>query len=333
MNARSDPRGFTLAEVLVASAITVLLAALVLSVVTSTLEGWTRAQARFGSDTEATLVLDQLERDLQAACGQDSGRTWLAADILNAPSALVKHGWLISDRMKPAGGASQNVLPTATGSLSPSIAEARFGLSGVWLRFLTTAVQTRTSDNPGGSLPVVVAYQICRRPVSGDVNVNNPAAVRYALFRSAVKNDETFTTGLDVTAAGYASATAAPTSPRRAATVMNPAKVDLLATGVVDFGVWLHRRGAGGESVRLFPATAADGTHAARFPAEAPVVADVMVRVLTEEGARLVAAIESGAAGLMRPAEFASDGEWWWATVEAHSRVYVRRIQMMGGEP
>jgi prepilin-type N-terminal cleavage/methylation domain-containing protein len=333
MNRRSSSRGFTLVEVLVATAITVLLGALVLSVVMSTLRVWTRAQARFASDTEAMLVLDQLERDLQAACGQDNGRTWLAADIIHSSAGLVKHGWLISGRMKPAGGASQNVLPAASGSTPPSITEARFGLSGVWLRFLTTNVETRTDSNPGGSLPVVVAYQICRRPVSGDIVLSNPAAVRYSLFRSAVKNDETFATGLDVTSAGYTSASAAPTSSRRAATVMNPAKVDVMATNVADFGVWLCRRGANGELVRLFPSAPTDATHAAGGPVEAPVVADVMVRVLTEEGARLVAAIESGAAGLARPAELASDDDWWWATVEAHSRVYVRRIEILGGEP
>jgi prepilin-type N-terminal cleavage/methylation domain-containing protein len=331
MNPRVSSRGFTLVELLVATGITVLLAALVLSVVTGTLRWWTRAQARFASDTEAMLVLDQLERDLQAACGQDNGRTWLAADIAHSSAALGRHGWLISGRMKPAGGASQNVLPAANGSAQPAIAEARFGLSGVWLRFLTTNVETRTATNPGGSLPIVVAYQICRRPVSGDVALGNPAAVRYSLFRSAVKSDETFATGLDVAAAGYASASAAPTSSRRAATVMNPAKVDVMATNVVDFGVWLYRRGVNGELVRLFPSAPADATHTANGQSDAPAVADIMLRVLTEEGARLVAAIESGAAGLTRPAEFGNDDDWWWAIVDAHSRVYVRRIEIVGG--
>lgn len=332
MNARSGTHGFTLVEVLVASAITVLLAAVVLGVVTSTLRLWVRAQARFASDVEAMLVLDQLERDLQAACGQASGRTWLAADIANAAATLAKHGWLISGRMKPAGGVSQRFVPQATGSATPSISEARFGLSGVWLRFLTVNVETRTDTNPG-SLPVVVAYQICRRPVSGDVTVSNAAPVRYALFRSAVKSDETFATGLDVSAAGYASASTAPPGTRRPPTVMNPAKVDVLATGVVDFGVWLHARGAGGELVRLFPASPTNGTYAASGATDTPVVADVMLRVLTEEGARLVSAIEAGAAGLVRPVEYGTDDEWWWGTVMAHSRVYVRRVELLGGEP
>lgn len=332
VNTRTATPGFTLVEVLVASAITVMLAALVLGVITSTLRFWTRAQARFASDVEAMLVLDQLERDLQAACGQDSGRTWLAADVTDSSATLAKHGWLISGGMKPAGGVSQRLVPAATGSAAPSISEARFGLSGVWLRLLTTNVETRTDTNPG-SLPVVVAYQICRRPVSGDVTVNSAAPVRYALFRSAVKSDETFASGLDVTAGGYASASTVPTGSRRAPTVMNPAKVDVLATGVVDFGIWLYRRGAGGELVRLFPASPVHGSYSISGSANAPIVADVMLRVLTEEGSRLVGAIESGTAGLVRPVEHGSDDEWWWGTAVAHSRVYVRRIEIVGGQP
>ena len=55
-----------------------------------------------------------------------------------------------------------------------------------------------------------------------------------------------------------------------------------------------------------------------------------MVRLLTERGATLLAEIESGAGRVTRPPAYASDAEWWWAVVEANSRVYVRRVEVKG---
>ena len=59
-------------------------------------------------------------------------------------------------------------------------------------------------------------------------------------------------------------------------------------------------------------------------------MADVMVRILTEEGARIIGGMERGSGTLLRPTAYATDGEWWWAVVEANSRVVVRRIEIKG---
>lgn len=330
MNKRSSNHGFTLVELLVAVGIAAVLAALMLSVVTSTLGLWTRAQSAFDRDAQAKLVLDLIERDLQAALFRADGKTWLAADIINAPAALVNHGWLTHERMKPATAVSQRYVPPPIDDRPPAITEARFGLSGVWLRLITANVETKDGDNPG-SVPIAVAYQICRRPVSGDVSGSNRAPVRYALFRSAVGSEEIFVTGTNVLASGYGSSSTNPKPTRKPPTLTNPANADLIATHVVDFGLWLYRRDAAGELIRIFPATAGDGAHTANAGTEMPEVADVALRVLTERGARLIAAIERSDNGLVRPSESATDEAWWWAIVETHSRVYARRIEVKGG--
>jgi hypothetical protein len=33
---------------------------------------------------------------------------------------------------------------------------------------------------------------------------------------------------------------------------------------------------------------------------------------------------------MVRPPQYSSDADWWWAIVEAHSRVYTRRVEVKG---
>src|SRR5450759_3925443 len=101
MIARKDA-GFTLLELLVAVTITLILAGLMLTVVTSTLNLWQRTQNSFTTSAQAALALDLIERDLHAAVFRQDGGTWLAVDVINAPSLLIPHGWLTLATMKPA---------------------------------------------------------------------------------------------------------------------------------------------------------------------------------------------------------------------------------------
>ena len=320
-------RGFTLIELLVALLITAGLAVLLVSLTSGTLKVWHRAQDAFTTDTEAKLVLDALDRDLQAALFQENGANWLAVEVTSSPSPLVNHGWRISGIIKPPTSESLLLLPPAIGSEPASIRNARFGFSGAWFRFFTTNVESKGASNPGGSLPIALSYQIARRPVSGAITASNPAAIRYTLFRSAVANDTTFSVGFDLAASGYTSSSSGAPGARSARSVTNPSIADAIASNVVDFGVWLYAPTNAGELVRIFPSNASDVAHSTRTAAEWPVVADVMIRVMSEEGARSIEAIEQGNASLLRPAGL-TDAEWWWAVVEANSRVYVRRIQL-----
>ena len=56
-----------------------------------------------------------------------------------------------------------------------------------------------------------------------------------------------------------------------------------------------------------------------------------MVRILSEEGATLVEAIETGR--VPRPPTSSSDADWWWDVVEAHSAVFIRRVEIKGVAP
>src|SRR5258708_3395831 len=172
--------GFTLLELLVAVIITLVLAGLMLTVVTNTLNLWHRTQDNFSTSAQANLTLDMVERDLQAAIFRKDGGTWLAVDVINNSDNLATHGWLTpTAASKPATTESQRLVPVAAGT-TPLIGDARFGLSGVWLRFITTNVES------GGSPPIAVAYQIARPPLTGSPVATTPADGRYTLFRAAL---------------------------------------------------------------------------------------------------------------------------------------------------
>lgn len=192
-------RAFTLLELLVAVTITLVIVGLMLAITTNVMTLWRRQQAAHSQAVTAKLVLDQLEQDLQTAIHRRDATRWLAADILDSGPALANHGWLIGPgMMKPAAGGSLRTLPEADVNGARRIDDARFGLSGVWLRFVATNVES------GGSLPTVVAWQMVRRPVTGNPLASNPAPVRYSLYRSAISNEETFEKGYDVASGNYA---------------------------------------------------------------------------------------------------------------------------------
>jgi len=332
---KREPSGFTLLELLVALTITLVLAGLMLAITLGALHYWRQQQAAQIQAVTARQVFDLLERDLQAATYRRDANHWFAADILDTAPALTNHGWLAGGLMKPASGGSLFPLPPPDAGGVSRITEARFGLSGVWLRFVTTNVES------GGSLPAVVAYQLARRPVLGDATATNPAPVRYNLYRSVVSDAETLTNGYDLTSSSYGSSTNTPsgalsTSYRQARNVTNPSHANLLASNVVDFGCWLYGRDVAGELVRLYPAAADDLSHQAVGQSQTgdsrfPEVADVMVRILSDEGAGIIAAIESGQ--VPRPPAYPTDAAWWWSEVQANSAVFTRRIEIKGGAP
>jgi prepilin-type N-terminal cleavage/methylation domain-containing protein len=333
MNGRNQKRGFTILELLVAAVVTLVLAGIMLSVSVGALELWRKSQGNFTTATEAMVALDYLERDLQSALYREDGGTWLAVAVGNSLGALANRGWLLVDavRYKPATMESLRLLPEPDANSQRQIRDARFGMTGAWLRLVAPTAESANEL----ALPRVIAYQIARRPVRGAIDAINPAVARYTLYRSAITNLNTFNLGYDVVAGVYGSTGNNPGVQRAASTVANPNSLDVLASNVIDFGIWLYVRQPDGTLRVIFPINAGDQSHEVigqpGLPDEQlmPDVADVMVRVLSEDGAALIGAIETGLSS--RPPEHATDGVWWWAVAEAHSQVWTRRIEIKGG--
>jgi len=283
---RSDS-AFTVIELLLAATITVVLAGIMISVSLTALRIWRKSQDDFTVDTTASLILDFLERDLQGAIFRSDGNTWLRCETFD--SELVAHGWKIprSNFLKPVLAQAQE-----SGS-ARSIAQATFSRSGHWLRFFTTT----------GGEPIAVGYQIVRRSFSG-ASTPDPETMRYAFFRRTVKSETTFAIGYDITAYND---------------LISPESTYNAGSNVIDFGIWFYRAGAGGTLSPIMGATVEVRN------SSMPIAADVMVRILTEEGATLISSMERELVQV--PAEFEGDRDrWWWSVAEKYSRVYVRRV-------
>lgn len=306
-------RAFTLIELLVAVTVGALIVALLVAVATSATTLWSRASGRISTAATARAVLDQIESDLQCAVFREDGNVWLAATVLTATN---NSGiWVTSTSSRPT---SESLELT-----DPSIEENRFGVAGTWLRLFTDVGGQRTANLRA------VAYQIVRRGQS----TASGAEVGYLLFRSVVTDANTFTAGynFDPVAGGYTSASA---TSGNAGNVLRPPLDTVLADHVVDFGVRFFRYDTSGLQP-LFPAvngvwTNNELSHFVRLgPAgnsetAKPDVVEVMVRVLTEDGVRLLRNFENPPAGYV-------PSSTWWDIVNRNSHVYSRRIVLDQG--
>lgn len=335
-------RGFTLVELLVASAITLVLAGIMVAVLAQMTKTWARASGGLIARQQAEQALDLLARDLQSAVLRRDGRVWLAATVQPDQSGAGDIGGTLASWSSPVrkpGAANPGTVNSSLDlePVSGGIEDCRFGTAGVWLRFVTE-VPDRNSGIADASAPRAVAYQIVRRAVSSTAG----AAARYALFRSEVRSfadgspareRSTTVVGYDLFAAPYNSA-AGGGSIGDAGTMRRPRRDLLLANEVIDFGVRFYRTSGrtGGARQLLFPNGNTNRGFAATtdvsalptnpvLPAGAmtygfPTEAELFVRVLTEEGARQIEALEAGR--LVGPR--------WWEVAAAHSFVLTRRV-------
>lgn len=296
-------RGFTILELLVALSITLVLAGMLLVTTTNLLQIWRRAHATASKSVDAKLVLDQLERDVQSAVSRIDGFDSIDVRLVDD---LAGHGWESSGAgaLKPSAESLLLVPPPPSNGAVVSISNARFGVSGAWLRLLASDYDS----SAGSPAPSTVGYQIVRRR-SG---TNGP--IGYALYRSKIGADDTFSSVL-----GSAFTNTAPSALNR------PTSTDVIASNVVDFGVWIFAPDASGALERIFP-TSASQTSLATDSAGKTLW--VMVRVLSDEGATQLEAIEAGRVTV--PAGKTA-AEWWWEIVLANSQVFSRQIVVQGG--
>lgn len=315
-------RAFTLLELLVAVSITAVLATALIATAIGTLTIWQRSQGATEALSQAKVVFDLLERDFQAAYMRSDTDAMVAVDVVRDTATASAHGWF-AGTTKPSTTASEVLVPSGS---SPEISDARFGLGGCWLRFITTRIDSNETGRDRSS-PSAVGYVVLRKRIGTDNSL-----VRYRLFRADVRQTSstsgragTFQAGYSLTGSSYttSSSTQADTG-----TITTPATADVLADNVIDFGVWLYSRNSSGDLQRVFPATSGSFQFRSSATGARVDVADVMVRVLTQEGARLINAIENGRTP--RPTGL-TDDEWWWSVALAHSDVFSRRIELKGG--
>lgn len=309
---------------------------------------------RISQDIGSALLVRDPGIDLDgngstADSGDTPGAVWLAATVLdNSGSGIAATpgaDWDGSE--KPVGGASRR--------LDQSRAEElRFGRQGVWLRLFTTQPDENVADYLAtASAPRAIGYQIVRRNIGGQIsyqlfrsevwpfyNGNNSKAqvstfgVGYDLF-------STSPTGYNGSGMGATNEVTTVTvngvdraePDKSARCIRNPWPGQLLANDVVDFGVRFYAPDASGVETEVFPRDrrvnadrtvfAATADLSRRDPVDSsqpsyafPTSAEIVVRILTPEGVRLMQAFADGNLS----------GTTWWEIVDKNSQVYTRRV-------
>jgi type II secretory pathway pseudopilin PulG len=288
---------FTIVELLVAVAVTAVLVTFMVTVTSNVLSAWNRSSGILSSGNQARTILDQISQDLEGAIIKRGTDVMFAATVQETP---VVNSWVSDGFQKPSSNESLRIEPTTR-----NLSEYRFGQAGVWLRFFTTP----SDNNPDSSgqvplsnisAPRAVAYQISRINVGG-------GQYSYMLYRSEIPPDQVFSVGYDLSTS-YSNSV-----------IRNPTKQWIIGNDVIDFGVRLYARNSSGGLDLLFPTPAAGGTdYAANSTSGYPAVAEVFLRILTPEGVRQLAALDSGAP---------LTGSWW-EIAEQNSQVYTRRIEI-----
>ena len=223
-------------------------------------------------------------------------------------------------------------------------------MAGTFFRFFTLAPELDPdSTNTGGAR--AVSHQIVRHGLTA----SSTSRPRYQLFRSDVSAVETFNAGYDLhpTSGSYIQGS---NGVRKPANIRNPimdgtsgSSTDFsLASNIIDFGIrayLIEKNSFGtGNLKQIFPDINAS-TGGASPPYEYlatsnltyrasgkpnrlyafPEVIDVMLRILTTEGALAISAFEEG---LIPAPKGISVEEYWWELAEKNSEVYIRRIRI-----
>ncbi|MBE2216392.1 MAG: prepilin-type N-terminal cleavage/methylation domain-containing protein [Opitutaceae bacterium] len=347
---------FTLVELMVALAITAVLAGMLIGITTQVMGAWNRSRGALTISNQVKIALDQIASDLESLCLRDDGGVWLAATVQGDQTTAAGESGATSLAQWTAtsGGQTKPGAVATPGSLELQPAGAlvaaelqdlhdfRFGMAGVWLRFFTVEPDRNEGGGANLSAPRAVAYQILRYRVGGATS-----PIQYGLFRSWTSPDRALSAGFSLfdtlstpsAVAGYnvgdASTAGLPGNIRR------PRQDSVIANNVVDFGVRIWCRNSSGELVVRFPSFATNYGFAARQAdvvvgapnTVPPVVAgsppafaemtygfpeeiEVFLRVLTDDGAAQVEAFEKGLV----------PGTTWWDIVLQHSEVHTRRV-------
>ena len=145
--------GFTLLEILTASAITVFMAVVILTLVSHILDTWNSAYGKLSTQAEARLALDFLSRDIEGAIFGNDRELWLAAD-------------------------TERLQNTA---------------DGLWLRFFTVAPDRPRQDSDNNPIEgdiTAVAYWL---DYLNPLNPDSDRGRQFGLYRAVVDAERTFT--------------------------------------------------------------------------------------------------------------------------------------------
>lgn len=350
-------KGFTIVELLVAVGITALLVASMLIVTINVINVWGRTSGSLAAGNQARLILDQITQDLQAAVFQRDNNVWLAASIQGAQttaagdSAYSKADWTGGTNLKPNTIDVDHEYDLASCKFGQAGVWLRFftipsdendELTDVSapraIAYQIIRVGLGTAPN------IQYTYQLFRSevsPMDSSVAGRSTFEIGYDLFTADVNGYNAQDDGWSLVNPQTLG------NPKKrksnAGNIRMPNAQQLLANDIVDFGIRFYEPDSSTPPnlIEIFPVDRRVGSAATRgllavtmdtsknqptygyTPGNRsygyPTVAEVMVRILTAEGARLLQAYEEN---------HLQTTDDWWGIVEKNSQVYTRRIEI-----
>lgn len=313
--------GFTLVEVSVSTSLALLLLISLTMAVLSVAEQGRRISDHLDRGARVRLMMDLLVSDLQSAIVRQDQNNWLAVDILDKTDN--SGAWVKANGEKPGVESIQldpRDPPDKSGIAWANPDDFRFGVAGMWLRFITSAADRAVfTDNkivPGDVN--AVSYQLIRRAMPASGYVNDAANASYQLFRSIIRSDHTFDTGYVVDAYAGSAKQGEPGE------MKSPSEDSMLCDNIIDFGIIIYERNDSGKHVQGFPMRDSSlpplkNKNRYRVPDDGvPHTIEVMVRVLSASGARELRGLE----------QQGISPERWWEIARRHSRVYSRGMAL-----
>jgi prepilin-type N-terminal cleavage/methylation domain-containing protein len=350
-------RGFTMLELLVAVAVTAILATMLLTITRQVVVTHGQTSGNLETNQIANFVLDRIQEDLHCALYRNDGGAWMVATI--AEDTSTSGSWKTASTSKPTTESIRLIpddwpdCPTDAYTEAKNqlhLQDCRFGVAGTWFRFFTQSPELDPDASVSSSVRAV-SYQIVRHGLTGA----SKSTPRYQLFRTDVSAKETFEAGYDLHPSKGKYLVGA-NERRQPGNIVNPIFTDesgklatdfSLAANIIDFGIraYLIEPSSSGSRYlqQIFPdvnATSGSGRYeylASSNPAYRtntvypiahafPEVIDVMVRVLTTQGASAISSFEDG---LITAPDGVSDEEHWWRLAEENSQVYIRRVRIL----
>ncbi len=311
MNRYRSKSAFTLFELIVAMAITSVMAAFIFSFAGSLTKLWSKSQSAISTELDANIALDTIAMDLEGAVFLEGNGVMFAVKTQDYDERKDSGIW-------KAGSARET-----TNDFDPD--NHVYGWAGSWLRFFTAAPTLNA-----------VSYQIVRREAFTGSKIR-----RYVLYRSVVRQDRTQTTGFDIMVSAYSDKDApGPALEHYPKTIRKPTVSGYLLEDVVDFGVRLYVYEAdapvSADSSRglrlIYPSTdfsalsSTDRLHEADSDEPAgndysqvyPDVVEVFIRMIDSAGSEKLRAIEMDG----------TDGTFEDVVAE-HGRVYSRMVRII----
>ncbi len=303
--------------------------------------------AMFRDDGNVWLAASVLDTTANSGLWQPAFRNPKPA---GAPLSLAMTAPNLADARYGHAGVWLRFFTTRRGVNSATNATTTLATTSAPVAVSYQLVRRYTATNPANTTSQ--AYLLHRSEV-------RPAA----LVAGATSRPGVLESGYNITGAAYttanvatnnASVTGDPRTVRTPGTATGTRNLDsVIADNVIDFGIRCYVRDpASPGGLRLiFPATAAgvlsnnattsrilaslppglpttDPNFSALYNQVFPDVVDVMIRILSEDGARLIDNMEKNQTPApTAPVKYNSNAQqWWWGVAQENSRVYTRRI-------